>query len=323
MPPSAKTEGAAIKWPLSSVNNKAKTVVKSEKSSSIVNHTAKTVVKSEKKRKWFWILMGVSILGFLISLIVIVSNEYVPLNKRLIYANNSDIQAIITYDDNLGVAPPGYVEHKVGTVTAALYFNKVPTLVKDVKLSSDTKSIMTVKNGTMELYPKNLTSAIISKASALTYVGKVEVGHSLEAKNFTENYSIDIFYRTNMNDTGPLQRMSVNIPWNITALDFGQLTYFFIIFAGVLLSRVFTFSRPSGSGVSSKITTTFTHLELIWVPFSAVITLLIFSSFNEQTKLGPNIIGNIALAFGFGFGFDKIFETWAKSPSRGEDASTG
>ncbi|HEY9491792.1 MAG TPA: hypothetical protein VIP56_07390, partial [Nitrososphaeraceae archaeon] len=56
--------------------------------------------------------------------------------------------------------------------------------------------------------------------------------------------------------------------------------------------------------------------ELIWIPFSAIITLLIFSSFADQVKLSADIIVNLSLAFGFGFGFDKVFEAWQKSPQR-------
>lgn len=88
-------------------------------------------------------------------------------------------------------------------------------------------------------------------------------------------YNIDIFYRTNANDTGPLLRMNIKFPWSITTLDFGDLTYFWIIFAGVVLSRVFTFSTSSETGKASKMTNQLKNLELIWVPFSAVITLLI------------------------------------------------
>jgi hypothetical protein len=305
-----KTDGSPFKGSKSKVEKKGMTIT----------------TQSEKERIWFWVLVGAFVVGFIFSLLFVVSSEYVPINKKIVYDNNSDIQAIIIIDDNLGVPPPGYTEHKKSTVSAALYFKKVPTYIKDVKLSSDTKSIMTVKNGTMDLDPNKhpvneRTPANMLRAKALNYVGDVEVGHSLQAKNFTEMYNIDIFYRTNANDTGPLLRMNIKFPWSITTLDFGDLTYFWIIFAGVVLSRVFTFSTSSETGKASKMTTQLKNLELIWVPFSAVITLLIFSSFHEQTKLGPNIISNIALAFGFGFGFDKIFETWAKSPTRGEEST--
>jgi hypothetical protein len=49
------------------------------------------------------------------------------------------------------------------------------------------------------------------------------------------------------------------------------------------------------------------------VPFSAIITLLILSSFTDQVKLTGDIMTNLALAFGFGFGFDKVFQAWPKT----------
>lgn len=66
----------------------------------------------------------------------------------------------------------------------------------------------------------------------------------------------------------------------------------------------------------------FSSSELLWVPFSAIITLLIFSSFREQVRLTSDVIANMALAFGFGFGFDKVFETWKKAPDRTSNEET-
>jgi hypothetical protein len=281
--------------------------------------------KPKATNTWFWILVGVAITGFVISAWITVSNEYVPINKKIIYANNSDIQAIITIDDNIGIPISAYFGHIKSSVSAAFYFPKVPVYIKDVKLSSDSKSIITVKNGTMHLENNtHLTTAYLSKAKALKYNGDVEIGHPLQPNNFTEKYKIDIYYRTNKTDGGPLLTMSIPFGWSISTLNFGDPSYFWIIFAGVVLSRVFVFSQTSQSGSSSTVTTHLKKVELIWVPFSAIITLLIFSSFKQQVELGPNIMTNIALAFGFGFGFDKIFETWAaKSPSRGEEVTEG
>jgi hypothetical protein len=100
-------------------------------------------------------------------------------------------------------------------------------------------------------------------------------------------------------------------------LDFGKPSYFWIIFLGVLISRVFSFSRIKSGGGGSGSSSLWMQLdgrELLWVPFSAVITLLIFSSFKEQVNLTTDVITNLALAFGFGFGFDKVLETWHKAP---------
>jgi hypothetical protein len=110
--------------------------------------------------------------------------------------------------------------------------------------------------------------------------------------------------------------------WQIQTLDWSIISYFWILFAGVLLSRMFTF-RFRSNDERSKIFIKFTSLELAWVPFSAIITMLIFSSFMNQIfhTLSPNVILNLALTFAFGFGFDKILEVWQKSPSLDREAN--
>ena len=73
------------------------------------------------------------------------------------------------------------------------------------------------------------------------------------------------------------------------------------------------FSLPS-VGPSPDVWGPLGKREYLWIPFSAIITLLIFTSFHEQVKLSSDILLNFALAFGFGFGFDKVFESWQKAP---------
>ena len=90
-----------------------------------------------------------------------------------------------------------------------------------------------------------------------------------------------------------------------------DLNTFGSVALGVLASRVFTISKVSLNEVSINLGVG----ELIWIPFSAVITLLIFSSFVNQISLSNDVILNLSLAFAFGFGFDKVFESWQKSPS--------
>jgi hypothetical protein len=99
----------------------------------------------------------------------------------------------------------------------------------------------------------------------------------------------------------------------------GNFNYFWIIFSGVLLSRIFPLftnqerrqdddSNQSGNSISARVTERIKlgPIEFLWVPFSAIITLLIFTSFKGQIQPTSDIIGNMALAFGFGFGFDKV-----------------
>ena len=53
----------------------------------------------------------------------------------------------------------------------------------------------------------------------------------------------------------------------------------------------------------------FSLRELIWIPFSVVISLLIFTAFRQQVTLTTDIATNFALAFGFGYAFDKALSS--------------
>jgi hypothetical protein len=48
--------------------------------------------------------------------------------------------------------------------------------------------------------------------------------------------------------------------------------------------------------------------DYIWITFSFIIAVLIFSSFSDQVNLTTSVLANISLAFAFGFGFDKVLE---------------
>jgi len=150
---------------------------------------------------------------------------------------------------------------------------------------------------------------------AAKYTVRLNMGHPLLAKNYSDQYAINLFYRKNY-DSGNILVDKIPFTWRIKTLDWSILSYFWILFAGVLLSRVFRFTDEKGEFTGER-GIKFTPLELVWVPFSAVITLLIFSSFMEQLfdRLTANILMNLALAFAFGFGFDKVLEVWQKSPA--------
>jgi hypothetical protein len=175
----------------------------------------------------------------------------------------------------------------------------------------------------------------------------MRVGHPLFVANYTGNYELKIIYRlgdiqkfaesgsSTSDDSFPellgnatdaalsgnvpdeilsdIRVVSIPLQYQVNALDFSKPEYFWIIALGVLASRVFAISKDTLNTASINLRVE----ELIWIPFSAIITLLIFSSFVDQVKLSADVIMNLSLAFGFGFGFDKVFEAWQKSPPRG------
>jgi hypothetical protein len=265
------------------------------------------------KPKWpksltFFLLLAVFFVGLILTAYLSVISEYVPAHQKVVFRNGTDLDVILTIDNDMQIPLQNYFFHKSSLVKSEIYFKSVPIFIKDVKLASNStafsSSIITVKDA-------NVTNPT---PKSRVWVAPVEVGHSLGLKNYSEPYYLDIYYRKGK-DVGSLMRETIPFVWSVTTLDFGQPSYFWIVFSGVLLSRVFTFTtEPKISGSIH-----FTKLELLWVPFSAFITLLIFSGFKDQFHPTQDIITNLALAFGFGFGFDKIFEVWSKAPKSRPD----
>ena len=172
----------------------------------------------------------------------------------------------------------------------------------------------------------------------------MKLGHPLYIGNHTQFYELIILYRPNkisdytttelssamsnatmMNsddtfiskDTpasvlGKIEVLKIPLKYEINSLDFSRPEYFWIIALGVVTGRIFSIT---GAGTLGSTSIEFNVGELIWIPFSAIITLLIFASFVDQVNLTNDVILNLALAFGFGFGFDKVLEAWKKAPT--------
>jgi len=449
------------------------------------SNTLQNMERSLKEGIFFWILLGVTIVGLGLSVYWTLSNEYVPINKNTIFHDGRDLDVIVTAENYTNVPLQAFFNQKVGNVTVEVYYKTLPIFLKGIKLSSNGSSILTTKNETFEsvnkskvptnrtlslrelknntparslplqtsittpvptpafnlvnlqikgvtapksqpgngpektvdnkpktrwaaygdprsisytldkkynisevgimfynhpprqsyfeingehfnssgksttlqnftlktpimntnalkiighgnsnnpwnaynevkIYAKNLSipeppkpNGTINQqtAGAARYSVSLNMGHPLRVGNYSDQYAINIFYRK-IHDSGNILVDKIPFIWRIKTLDWSILSYFWILFAGVLLSRVFRFTDESGKFTGEK-GIKFTPLELVWVPFSAVITLLIFSSFMEQLfdKLTVNILMNLALAFAFGFGFDKVLEVWQKSPA--------
>jgi hypothetical protein len=131
--------------------------------------------------------------------------------------------------------------------------------------------------------------------------------HDGELTNKTYPYVIDIFY----NDTnGIIQKYSIPFEWPIQKMDFSMLNYFWIVLIGVITSRLSKrYAEHHTSGTQQQRSNVYLKpTDFLWIGFSAIIALLIFSSFEENVNLTNFIITNVSVAFGFGFGFDKILE---------------
>jgi hypothetical protein len=265
-------------------------------------------------RRVIYILVIIFAVLSIISAITI-AYEYYPKGKTVIFRNGADIDFIFVREDNFLVPVRAYFSHEQSQVELYYYFNNASNYfyrMQNIMLSSTGNSIFTLKQAKFSPQIEN-GNVVVS----------VEVGHTLNVSTHTEPYVIEVFYKkipsgfyseTEMNNKFSAARVEhepLDFIWTVRTVDFGKPTYFWIIFAGVTISRIFSFTRTEGGITTVKLE----KLDLLWIPVSAVITLLIFSSFREQVNLTTDIMTNLALAFGFGFGFDKIFETWSRSPA--------
>jgi hypothetical protein len=105
-----------------------------------------------------------------------------------------------------------------------------------------------------------------------------------------------------------MQYINGRFTWPIKTMDLTTLTYFWIVLIGVTLSKLSTRISKGGEGKKSPIGN-LSNYDYVWIGISAIIALLIFSSFQQQVHLTGNILYNISLAFAFGFGFDRILDT--------------
>jgi hypothetical protein len=229
--------------------------------------------------------------------------EYVPTSKEGITAANDDIYVIVTKEKDILLPVSSYFDTRTSRMDVDMYFknpNLSPNSFRKIILSENNSSLLTINDIV------NTTGRKLAK-----YDLALLVRHPLIVTNQTERYSLDIFYRLTNETIGDLKKLSIPVQWNVRSLDFSPINYFWIIFSGVLLSRVFSIPSVSPNPDAWR---PLGNREYLWVPFSAIITLLIFTSFHQQIKLTADILLNFALAFGFGFGFDKVFESWNKAP---------
>ena len=112
-------------------------------------------------------------------------------------------------------------------------------------------------------------------------------------------------------------RNSIPFEWSVRMTDLSLTTYFWIVMAGVITSRFMSLildktddlERKKQNGQEKKRSIQIIKTrDALWIIFSFIIALILFSSFRQSVTLTTTILFNISLAFAFGFGFDKTLE---------------
>jgi hypothetical protein len=295
----------------------------------------------------FVIVLIIIVIGLVVTIAVTIAYEYYPRNKTVTFHNGTDIDFIMVRENNFLIPVRAFFSHLDTNVTIKFYYKNSTYYnyaIQSITLSSNSSSVFTVHDEHLEpsgdepgvvtarvevghpllvnTYAEPYTIDVFYKKVPRDTVSTPTIGEfstNATISEFTANATITEFNGNTRTDesltnttkiairNAPLLHEAEHFVWTVRALDLGTPTYFWIVFAGVALSRVFSFTRSAKGITRARLR----PVELVWIPVSAIITLLIFSSFSEQVNLTTDIVPNIALAFGFGFGFDKIFETWS------------
>ena len=263
-----------------------------------------------KNKFLHWAIWGYAILGLGISMFLSVIMESNPSNQQVSIFNTDFGRAVVT-TDNIELPLNSISNNYTFNVQVKLYEsdNKIID-VESVKLGTNS-SILSVRQqlkSITPIYAMKICDPVNNTLNQVfEYRGSFAAKHPLRVESIQDRFTLLVSYFTNQTDNKcHITQSAIPIIWNVKTSDWSKITYFQIIFLGVLVSRMF----PVGRAIVRARQFRINDVDFVWIPFSAIITLLIFTSFLSQVKLSSDIISNFALAFGFGFGFDKVFETW-------------
>jgi hypothetical protein len=268
-------------------------------------------------------VVAIAIVAALLVMIYSVFTEYVPANDITSSAGNSNFTIFIQRPSTILIPVSNIFNWTTYPLKITVFYDTPPIKKIDhIRLSTSTDSILSYSNLDTSTNTTSTYSADNKTANSKTYYTVfVKAKHSGQVSNTTNPYSVDLFYT---DSNGRHATYSTSFGWPIKTLDFNILVYFFIVFIGVVVSRytsnLIEQKKPDksenessdGTKSNSNKTIRFNKDDGIWILVSGVITLLIFSSFQEQVELTTFLLTNISLAFTFGFGFDKILETGSK-----------
>ena len=274
--------------------------------------------------------IGVAV-GLAMLVIIIASIfEYVPSNwktTRYNDGNDGNLTIFVTHPSNL-LVPVRNIFSDAEFYIYVTIFNPSSAYNIDVmKLSSTPDSILTYSDNGFSKTNTSLPYSNEESNPLSFYHLPVKAQHFGEVRNTSSPLNLNIVYHriANNNTDSPTigagnstRIKTFNLPLDIPirTMDLSNFVYLFIVFIGVLVSRytkkIYSVlkSEKQNLGRDDKLNQNkFNQQDLVWIFASGVITLLIFSSFQQQVDLQSSLIINISLAFTFGFGFDKLIET--------------
>ncbi len=209
------------------------------------------------------------------------------------------------------------------TVSAPVSVTVLP--LQTASLIPTTVSIRPINNITVDSVLLSSNSSHLSGPSGFNvpqntgeYDGLVtlEATHTGVVQTFHDALSVIVTYHmANVTKgVGPTTTLTVPLPsMSISMSDFPNYLYLFILSLGVVISRLLPLAVRGTVTGGANANIGDWRQNVVWIPFSVVVSLLIFTAFRQQVTLTTDIATNFALAFGFGFAFEKALSA---SPTR-------
>jgi hypothetical protein len=267
-----------------------------------------STTKREKVRKFGELTHVIFILaiGLAIVMNVTIIYEYIPSNHIEEIWNLEDMSIKLEWNSPL-IVPLKNVIIPLSTNLIATVFTNDSIDIKSVSLSTPENSLLSF-NGPFKDFEDDSTEG-------KKYKTQLFVHHDGNIINYTAPYKLNIYYTITDNNSGSnstsnntidktpiISNKTKEFYWKVQTNEIPVLGYLWIVIIGVVTSRLLSLVLKS----ENKNIQSVGKDEGIWIIFSFIIAVLIFSSFSKEVTLTKSILMNVSLAFGFGFAFERI-----------------
>ena len=287
------------------------------------------------------IIIVFAVIGAIVLISLSSAFEHVPSNWRESQFSNENLTVFVRHPSNLMLPVRNmFVEqpyslfttiyhdpaYKIDNVTLSTPSDSVLTYDGFMNIGNSSKNPLTFHLPLKAMHSGEVRNITTPQTVSILY-HKIQnniPGNDTIASNATAGVpfhmsDLSLQQMDQVNNTS-LKTFSFTLGLPVKMMNFSNIVYLFIVFIGVFVSRymhkyyankIEEDNKPQkdNTDVNRKTTPKLNQDDLIWLFASGIITLLIFSSFQDQVELQSSLITNISLAFTFGFGFDKLIET--------------
>ena len=233
--------------------------------------------------------------------------EYVPKNHNETRYEFSNMVVNVDRISPMYVPIKDVILTEESSVSAQIFPNVSGIRIESVNLNPP---IDTIISSDTKFKQMNTTEG------SIIYSVPVRIQNTGQLVNNTYEYGISIAYFDG--NSSSLKVNHLTFDWYVKLLDLNLVGYFGIVMTGVITSRVLTMmvkklakskGHPNENPDKKEIQySVLDKPDILWIIFSVIIAVIIYSTFYEQIQFTTVTIVNITLAFAFGFSFQKVLE---------------